>query len=206
MVSSPHVRGGLSAQKLAMLPPFAPRMWGFIADSESLLGIGTRSAPRISGGLSHSPFTMKKITIHLAAPLASFGVGMRLQHRQTAPVATRSAIIGMIACAMGRVRGSDNSDIEQLTIEWGEQQHDGIARDFQTVREGVTYGGSPNRAIITERHFMQDYSGSATLSGDDALIDSVERSLRLPTWQLYLGRRAHVLSAPVVQSAAVAVP
>lgn len=156
-------------------------------------------------GFTHLLLTMKKLTIHLTAPLASYGVGMRLQHRQTAPTATRSAIIGMVACAMGRARGRDNSDLEQLTIEWGEQDHKGVTKDFQTVRNGVTYGGSPGRAIITERHFMQDYSGSATLSGDDALIDSVEAALRLPTWQLYLGRRAHVLSAPIVQTSAVAV-
>ena len=156
-------------------------------------------------GVIHTQEKMKKLKLHLAAPLASFGSGMRLEHRQTAPAATRSAIIGMIACAMGRARGSDNSDLEQLTIEWGDQAHLGASSDFQTVRNGVTYGGSQGRAIITTRHFLQDYSGSVELTGEDALIDSVERSLRLPTWQLYLGRRAHVLSAPIVQSAATAV-
>jgi CRISPR system Cascade subunit CasD len=121
-----------------------------------------------------------------------------MQHRLTQYAPTKSAIIGMIACAMGIPRDESIGHLQTLTMRVIGFSGGEIEQDFQTVRGAVTNDGAADRAAITTRHYIPDYCADVELSGDDALIDAVEYAIRFPRWQLYIGRRAHVLDRPLV--------
>jgi CRISPR system Cascade subunit CasD len=121
-----------------------------------------------------------------------------MQHRLTQYAPTTSAIIGMIACALGISRDEPIDHLHALKIEVVSVNGGKIEEDFQTVREAVTNDGAGGRAAITTRHYVPDYRAEIQLSGGDDLIDAIEHALRFPRWQLYLGRRAHVLDRPLL--------
>ena len=141
---------------------------------------------------------MTTITLTLSAPMASFSSQPRLQHRLTQLTPTKSAIIGMIACAMGLGRDDSYDHLNTLTVSVIDVAGGKPEQDFQTVHDAVTNDGSAGRAAITSRHYIPDYRAVVELTGDDDLITDVTHALQFPHWQLYLGRRAHVLDRPLI--------
>lgn len=141
---------------------------------------------------------MKSLELTLSAPIASFGTSPRMQHRFTQSEPTHSAIIGLIACAMGLGRDDDFSELRPIKLNIKSVTHGEPFIDFQTVQNAVTVDGNPGRNFITYRHALPDYLAIVEISGEENLIDRIKAALQRPVWQLYLGRRSNVLSAPVV--------
>lgn len=121
-----------------------------------------------------------------------------MQHRLTQYAPTHSAVIGMIACAMGIPRGESIAHLEALQMRVIGVAGGVPEQDFQTVRDAVTNDGTAGRNAITTRHYIPDYCAEVELTGEDALIDAVEQAIRFPRWQLYVGRRANVPDRPLV--------
>lgn len=142
---------------------------------------------------------MKGLNLHLEAPIASFGVGPRLQHRLTQSAPTFSAIVGMIACAMGRKRDEPIDDLKQITMSVISVSHGDPYVDFQSIRDAVTVGGDSGRNAISYRHLLPDYYAIVEIRGDNELIDRIHEAFRRPVWQPYIGRRSNVLSGPIVR-------
>lgn len=143
---------------------------------------------------------MKKLIITLSGPMASFSPSPRMQHRLTQYASTKSAIIGMIACAMGIPRDESIEHLQAITMRVISISGGEIEQDFQAVRGAATNDGAADRVAITTRHYIPDYSAEIEVEGDDALIDAIEHAVRFPKWQLYIGRRAQVLDRPLVST------
>lgn len=142
--------------------------------------------------------TMLKLT--LSAPIASYGVGPRVQHRMTEDRPTRSAILGMLRCALGVPRFQPCPDLDALTITIGEAHHTDTLRDFHTLRNAVDYNGAPGRDIITTRHYLTESASTVTIDGTPETLERITEALRRPRWQLYLGRRSCVPDKPILAS------
>ena len=59
---------------------------------------------------------METLELTLSAPIASFGFGMRLQHRLTQVSPTKTALVGLIACAMGLSRDDDLGGLNSISF------------------------------------------------------------------------------------------
>lgn len=141
---------------------------------------------------------MKTLTLTISAPLASYSNSPRLQHRLTQYAPTYSAVIGMIACAMGIDRNASIEHLKTLKMTVLNIAGGDMEQDFQTIRDAVTNDGTPGRNAITTRHYVPDYCAEIELSGDDDLVDAVAQAVQYPRWQLYAGRRSNVLDRPLI--------
>ena len=141
---------------------------------------------------------MKTLTLTLSGPMQSYGVDPRMRYRSTEAAPTKTAIIGLLACAMGRGRGDDISDLKSLSIVAEAQPAEpAIETDFQTIRDCASYDGGRGKNEITYRDYLVAAEFVVTVSGPDELLDQLAHAVQFPRWQLYLGRRAHVPTRPV---------
>jgi len=136
---------------------------------------------------------MKTLTIKLTAPLQSYGNEASFARRTTNDYPTKSAVIGMVAAALG-YRRTDTRIQDLNTLEFA-VRIDQVGRsltDFQTVewKQGTRK--------ITYRDYIQDAIFVVALSSaDESLIDEISFALKHPKFQLFLGRRANVPAGPL---------
>lgn len=138
---------------------------------------------------------MKTITIKLTAPLQSYGLQSDFKYRSTNYFPTKSAIIGMVAAALGYKR-NDHKIIQLNDLSYAVRldQSSSILTDFHTVQ----IDPKKEERKITFRDYIQDAIFMVALGSDnDALIDQIEYALRHPKFQLYLGRRANPPAGPL---------
>ena len=85
---------------------------------------------------------MPTLLLQLKGPLQSWATEDGYTHRNTGSLPTKSGVIGLVASALGRARGSDISDLAAL--RFGVQPvHTGPRlTDFQTM--GKRADGKPN--------------------------------------------------------------
>lgn len=140
---------------------------------------------------------MKTATIRLTAPLQSYGNQADFNQRTTNYYPTKSAIIGMIAAALGYQR--DNSKIEELNkllVAVRIEQSGQVMTEFQTVE----YRKSATKTArkLTYRQFLQDAVFVVAIgSEDDQAVDKIIEALKHPKFQLYLGRRSNPPAGPL---------
>ncbi|MFC6261437.1 type I-E CRISPR-associated protein Cas5/CasD [Levilactobacillus fujinensis] len=131
---------------------------------------------------------MKTLTIKLTAPLQSYGNEASFARRTTNDYPTKSAVIGMVAAALG-YRRTDDRILELNALDFA-VRIDQVGRhltDFQTVE------WKPGTRKITYRDYIQDAVFVVALGSDDTnLIDKIKFALKHPQFQLFLGRRANV--------------
>lgn len=130
--------------------------------------------------------------------MQSWGGQARFSQRPTAPVPTKSALVGLLAAAMGRNRGADISDIASLQLTVRTDRAGRLLRDYHTV--GAQYpkgerlrnaeGKERSEALVTERYYLADAGFTVTLAGDNTIVEALDRALRAPRWALALGRRS----------------
>ncbi|TPR19560.1 type I-E CRISPR-associated protein Cas5/CasD [Apilactobacillus timberlakei] len=135
---------------------------------------------------------MKTILMKLAGPLQSWGTNSHYENRQTNRFPSKSAIIGMIAAAMGYRRDENKKldELRKLSFAVRVDQQGDILRDFQ-----IAISHKPNgerlRSYVTNRYYLQDAVFVVAIgSEDEALIDKINDSLKRPYFQLYLGRKS----------------
>lgn len=141
---------------------------------------------------------MKTLKLSLSGPMQSYGTDQRHRYRTTEDRPTRSAVVGLLACALGRDRSADISDLETLDINIEAPECTGtIETDFQTIQDCISYNGDTGRNEITHRQYLTESTFDVSVAGDDAMIDQLAHAVQFPRWQLYLGRRANVPTRPV---------
>ncbi|MFJ5677712.1 type I-E CRISPR-associated protein Cas5/CasD [Streptomyces sp. NPDC093097] len=155
---------------------------------------------------------MPGILIHLSAPLQSFGEHSAFTERDTHPRPTRSALIGLIAAALGRSREADLFDLRSLRFTIRTDRPGVRLVDFHTVggglpRERTVPSANGDRkkeetaTVVTKRHYLSDAAFTVAVDGDTATIAMVTDALRAPQWPLYLGRRACPPAGPLLVAA-----
>ena len=81
---------------------------------------------------------MSTLLLRLAGPMQSWGVESKFEVRRSGTEPSKSAVIGLIAAAMGRRRDSSLDDLNQLMFGVRVDQPGVIQRDFQMVKNEKT--------------------------------------------------------------------
>ncbi len=140
---------------------------------------------------------MKTILLKLAGPLQSWGTDSRFETRSTDRYPSKSAIIGMIAGSFG-VRREDNSiinDLKMLDFAVRVDQQGSLLRDYQIAAK-FKKSGEVERTYVTNRYYLQDAVFVVAIgSEDEAFIDRIEKALKNPYFQPFLGRRSIPINA-----------
>lgn len=77
------------------------------------------------------------LLLHLHGPLQAWGARSRFNSRSTEPAPTKSAVIGLLAAALGRPRGTVIADLAELVLTVRVDRPGRVLRDFHTV--GAAY-------------------------------------------------------------------
>lgn len=148
--------------------------------------------------------TEKALVLRLAGPMQSWGVrGGFADYRDTITHPTRSGVLGLLGCALGRPRGSGPGDLSDLDLAVRVDRPGTLMEDYHTVggqsgREVVpSADGSRRRgAMLTRRAYLADAAFTVVLTGPSALLHSLEEALDHPRYVPFLGRRACPPASP----------
>lgn len=129
---------------------------------------------------------MKTLTIKLSAPLQAYGNEASFERRTSWQAPSKSAVIGMIAAALGLRRDSEQiSELNSLAFAVRIDQPGKIMTDFHTVE------WKKDKRKLTYRDYYQDAVYVVAIgSENERCIDQIQYALLHPRFQLYLGRRA----------------
>ena len=139
---------------------------------------------------------MTPITLlfRLQGVLQSWGTGPG-SVRTTAPLPTRSGILGLISGVMGE---DSTSRVEHLRVGVRVDKTGLMITDFQTARNVVMGDGKGfKKSVITRKHYISDGAFLAGLSGDSVLLEAIWHFLADPIYPPYLGRTRCPPSPPV---------
>lgn len=128
---------------------------------------------------------MSTLLIRLAAPLQAWGVQSKFDRRDTQRAPTKSAVIGMVAAAMGLKRDSARIPEIASRLRFGVR----VDRAGTLLRDYHTASRDKN-AYVTHRYYLCDAVFLTGLEGEESLLREVETALCSPWYPLFLGRRS----------------
>jgi CRISPR system Cascade subunit CasD len=138
------------------------------------------------------------LLIRLQAPMQAWGVQSMFTVRDTCREPTKSGVIGLLCCALGRRRDENLDDLVGLRMGVRVDREGVLMKDFQTARNIMNAVGSPGTNIISDRFYLADAAFLVGLEGEDhSFLTILWNALQHPKWLLYLGRRAFPPSKPV---------
>lgn len=152
---------------------------------------------------------MRTLLVRLAGPLQSWGYRSRFSDRDTGLEPSKSGVVGLLCCALGRRRSDSPADLAALRMHVRVDRQGTLLKDFHTAGGGVfrgsreyfaptSSGARSKNPQVTERHYLQDASFLVALEGDDdGLLKQLAKRLEDPRWPLALGRRSCPPSEPV---------
>lgn len=150
---------------------------------------------------------MKLLTFLLSAPLQSWGDASRWDHRATAEMPSKSAIVGLLGCCLGYGRGDDRlrAMSEKLHVAVRADRGGRLLWDFQTVQNPggkiLNAMGKPRSdTIITPKQYLQEAAFQIFLWGDDKALEMCCEAMKHPRWSVCLGRRSCPPARPVIPS------
>ncbi|WP_318767454.1 type I-E CRISPR-associated protein Cas5/CasD [Lactiplantibacillus carotarum] len=131
---------------------------------------------------------MKTLTIKLAGPLQAYGNEASFERRTTGDYPSKSAVIGMLAAALGYERGDQRILVlNDLRFAVRIDQVGKMLTDFQTVE------WKKDMRKITYRDYLQDAVFVVAIgTEDEGLMTQIKTALSHPHFQLFLGRRSNV--------------
>jgi len=149
----------------------------------------------------------------IAGPMGSFGESVRAERRRTALMPPKSALVGMVAAALGIERGdaSAHEALNRCGFAVQSLHQSAPLRDYHTVQsvpESVTGTATRGAAIaragrkvhtlVTIRDYRTDIAMRAAMWGDSLrwTLAEIARALRAPAFPLYIGRRCCPLAGP----------
>jgi CRISPR system Cascade subunit CasD len=144
---------------------------------------------------------MPSVIMVLSGVLQSWGTTTIGHARSTMSYPTKSAVIGLVANAMGRDRSDDISDLADMSYGVRVDSVGKIQRDYHTVSiiTQPTKGDRVNR--ITERYYLADAEFVVALYSDsEALVNVVAQALKKPKRALFLGRKSCPPNKPLFHS------
>lgn len=164
---------------------------------------------------------MAVLSFYIDSPLQAWGSSSKFQYRETNGFPTKSAVVGLIAAAMGidKHATDEGERLKPLvklncTVVKLEKAIGGVTRlqDFHTVGGGydkkaslyqklsipVKASGAPFGTVITRRSYLTDAAFAILLEGDDApLLEKIHESLQNPVWGVWFGRKACLPATPL---------
>ncbi|PLS27291.1 type I-E CRISPR-associated protein Cas5/CasD [Bifidobacterium parmae] len=143
---------------------------------------------------------MSVLLLQLAGPLQSWGDSSRFVRRETRTEPTKSGVIGLLACAQGRVREDPIEDLLGLSFGVRVEQRGRIITDFQTEKSLTRKRNSreyEKTMPLTYRYYLADARFLVALGAERSVLEALDQALRSPRWPLYLGRRSCPPAFPV---------
>lgn len=126
---------------------------------------------------------MSTLLLRLKGPMQSWGVSSKFDTRTTERAPSKSAIIGMLACALGRRRNESIDDLNALRFGVRIDDEGKLMRDYHTAK-------SAKSAYVTHRYYLADAAFLVGLEGDDGFIKQIQEALLHPYFPVFLGRRS----------------
>jgi CRISPR system Cascade subunit CasD len=157
------------------------------------------------------------LVFELAGALASFGGVAPGQVRDTDVVPTRSALLGLLAAAMGITR-EENEKQRQLGNDLDfatrvQHQQASLMRDYHTAQAPPepALKGRPRRTrkdelsvpkddlntVLSDRYYYSDFASTIAIRGPSEKLDTLAAALKNPKFTLFLGRKSCPLGWPL---------
>lgn len=149
----------------------------------------------------------KMLLLRLEGPLQSWGEHAKWDVRHSANFPTKSGIVGLLACAMGLPRNS-----EQI-IQLGEQISIAIRADRPGIRimDFHTVEGHPlktaegkkrtsGNTLTSTREYLQDASFLVIVQTSEPWHTKIVNALQKPKWCMFLGRKSCVPTRPILEA------
>lgn len=145
---------------------------------------------------------MTGFLLHLSGPLQSYGTSGVFNTRDTAGHPTRSAVLGMIAAALGYERGHDLTTMRPIELTVRIDNPGRRISDFHTVGGGRPADQTPPTAaggrrprgqgtIVTVRDYLADAAFTVAVTHPDPdWAHRTHHALRHPHWAPHMGRRS----------------
>lgn len=127
---------------------------------------------------------MSTLLLRLAAPMQSWGLD-KFERRGTERLPTKSAVIGIVAAALGRKRNEPIDDLMSLGFAVRVDNEGVVICDFQSSKEE-----KKTNPHISKRYYLADAMFLVGLEGEGALLNEIDCALRNPVFPLFLGRRS----------------
>lgn len=136
---------------------------------------------------------MTVLLLRLSGPLQSWGDSSRFVRRGTRTEPTKSGVIGLLGSALGRSREDSLDDLRGLEFGVRADQPGHVTCDFQTERPLDGGKAMP----LSYRYYLADAKFLVALSGDDELLQQLQKAVCAPRWPLFLGRRSCPPDKPI---------
>lgn len=132
---------------------------------------------------------MRSIALKLSGPMQSWGTDSHFNIRHTDYYPSKSALIGLVAAALGIKRNDDKiSSLNSIHFCVRIDQAGVLSNDYQTAHKSK---GKKDDVYVTTRYYLSDAVFSVVLGIDDySMAEKVFTGLCNPYYQLYMGRRA----------------
>lgn len=131
------------------------------------------------------------------APMQSYGLHQGHDERGTEMYPTKSAVIGLVANALGRRRGDSIDDLRALRLGIRVDDEGEILRDFQTVRGAIGANNRKIHNVVRNKFYLQDAMFLVGLEGERSLLEAIKSALKRPARPLFLGRKSCPPSSPI---------
>jgi CRISPR system Cascade subunit CasD len=130
---------------------------------------------------------MSTLLLRFAAPLQAWGSESKFNIRSTQREPTKSAVIGLLAAALGILREDAQAlePLHQLRFGVRIDQPGQLLHDFHTAHKP----GDAN-PFVTHRYYLADAVFLVALEGADDALEPYAHALRHPVFPLFFGRRS----------------
>lgn len=137
--------------------------------------------------------TAHTLLLTLSAPLQAWGAPAIGGRRPTLPHPSKSGVVGLLACCLGRDRDDWN---DLMGLRFGTTIHPDarILTDFQTM--GVKTNGE--RMPVERREYIQDATFTVGVESESfSLLADLRHAVEHPVYAPYLGRRSCPPAGPI---------
>ena len=152
---------------------------------------------------------MRTLFFRLCGPMQSWGTHSRFLMRETGLEPSKSGIVGLICAALGTPRGDRAAIAKIAGLKMAVRaDRPGVMRmDYHTVGGtrsaddgyGVIRADSSGVGpVVSRRYYLADAEFLVAIEGPDTTLEEVARAIAAPQWQIFLGRKSFVPSAPLV--------
>ncbi len=135
---------------------------------------------------------MAVLLLRFAAPLQSWGADSKFETRRTNREPTKSAVIGMLAAAVGlrRDQTEELAALNKLHFGVRVDKEGELLVDFH-IAKNPEKKDEKEGTYVTYRHYLQDAVFLVGIeSEDENLLRVLNEALQHPAFPLYLGRRS----------------
>lgn len=172
------------------------------------------------------------LAFQLDAPIQSWGIASRYQHRESESFPTKSGITGILSAALGIDKHAPGEDaaiatlaeLKMTILHAPKQPNRSVQRlsDFHTIGGGwvddwkadknnlrakmhtpkKAGDGSPFGTVITHRTYLTDTRFIVLLEGATSLLERCAAALEDPKWGVWFGRKCCIPAAPLLPTLA----